>query len=225
MSLYEIKLPKDSNGWCTGTDGLLCGVCECCMWLFRNDDTYDDIYEWRKNRCFIWAQKYYQRKISLEREAVLEAIDDIPFHAMKVGFPRGFDPKKALKIMLEATKTHGWNNGIWNIEYFSKEHPNGDNLHFHLLQPRCNTKYKQGALINHMSKATGIKDNFIEYVKSKTTFTHQVNYICGIKKEDKMKYVELDRKWREEMGFPHIFQNFPKVLKNKYKKQIEYATA
>ncbi len=223
LNLYEVKLPKDKDGWCAG-GGLLCGYCGACLYLYKlgkANGNWDDITEWRRDN-YIFHTKYTESKYKLENEAKLEAVDDIKYWAFKVGFPPGFCPKKAFKLVSLATSSHGWDNGIWNIEFFSKTHPDGGNLHFHLLQPRL-TKYKKGALIKHLSKVCGIKENFIEWSKDGASFAQQVNYICGIKKEEKMIYVEKDREWRSDLGFPHISHNFPKILRNKYKKQIEYA--
>lgn len=223
MNLYEVRLPKDKDGWCNG-QGLWCGYCECCLYLHRMgkiNGNWDDIDEWRKSN-YIFATKFKERKERLENEAKLEAVDDIKYWAFKVGFPPGYDPHKAFGLMQKATKTHGWDKGIWNIEFFSAKHPSGGNLHFHLLQPKLK-QYKRGALIKHLSKTCGVGENFIEVSKAGTTFKQQVNYICGIKKQDKLIYVEKDREWRNEQGFPHISQNFPKILRNKYKKQIDYA--
>ncbi len=222
LNLYEVKLPKDKDGWCVG-NGIMCGYCDTCLYLYnigKQAKKWDDLTEWRKQN-YIWTQRYIERKHKLENEAKLEAVDDIKYWAFKVGFPPGHCPKKAFKLVSIATSSHGWDKGIWNIEFFSAKHPEGGNLHFHLLQPKLK-KYKPNALIKHIAKVCGIAENFVEVSKSGSTFCQQVNYICGIKKESKMPFVEADRKWRTEEGFPQISLNFPKILRNKYKKQIDY---
>ncbi len=221
LNVYEVKLPKDKDDLCRG-NGLWCGYCKCCEKLFKYDESFDDINEWRRERCYIWAEKWKLYKTKVENEAKLEAVDDIKYWAFKIGFPPGFDPQNAFKLVKKATSSHGWDKGIWNVEFFSSKHETGGNLHFHLLQPKIK-QYKRGALIKHLAKTCKIEENFVEYSKNGAPFRKQVEYICGLKTEDKLKYVELDREWREKEGFPHISLGFPKVLHNKYKKEITHA--
>lgn len=222
MRLFETRTLKDSDGNCCSNDGVWCGYCKCCMWLFKCSPD-EDIDNWRKEN-WLYAKKLEKRKHELEQNALLELNDNIPHYFITCTFDeKQISPKDAEKLLLKINKKYDLDHGIASIEYHNDTKPEGGHLHFHLLAPKTK-KYKPCVIIDFIEKTTGLKRNFIDLEQQySNTFTNRVNYICGVKQDSKLNHIKNDREWRKEQGFPHIYLEFTESLRLKYKEQINYA--
>jgi len=111
---------------------------------------------------------------------------------------------------------------ISKFKYFSecnyvleKHRENGEHHHTHFLV-RLSAKYSASKLAQDIYKIKGIRDiclksSFIDikapWNKKSQCQPHSVyyDYIRGIKKEAKMKFVELDRTWRQQNSFKDLY--------------------
>lgn len=113
---------------------------------------------------------------------------------------------------------------IANLKYFKecyyvleKHRSNGIHHHTHFLVKLCKKEYPT-KLIGWIFGVAGMKDvclkkEFIDVlgpINSKKVyqpFDTYYNYIRGIKKEEKMPFVEMDRKWRDENKIDDLLKN------------------
>jgi hypothetical protein len=95
---------------------------------------------------------------------------------------------------------------IASVEYFSKNHPDGGNLHIHLLKKG---NYQKSKIIINLSAYYGVEPNFID-CKAGTyqeDYNNRRNYILGQKQlKDKIEYNILDKEWRKENGLMDIYE-------------------
>lgn len=154
----------------------------------------------------------------------------------KITFARDLDWKKKsnslvhqLEKELNATTQHfvtiGFNHQTWNIKscvdiiekimsyewitkgraVFELHRSNGQHPHAHFLIDTVEPKSK---ILEKIWRAKGIKKivlkkSFIDY---KIKNQNHDNYIRGIKADEKMPYVQMDEKWRDENNIPQYFE-------------------
>lgn len=101
-----------------------------------------------------------------------------------------------------------------------KHRENGIHHHTHFLVTFHDKVYKS-KLIDWIYQCKGVKQvclnkNFIDILgpvnskKPYQPYEKYDEYIKGNKKEDKRKYIEMDKKWRNENQVAHIFRKLEK---------------
>ena len=135
-----------------------------------------------------------------------------PHQMITIALPENYDQSMIHHKMMGiayhrrtgAPKT--WFNGIASVEYYSKTHPEGGNLHIHILKKGNYTKSK---IIRDLSGYYGIQENFID-VKLGTyleDYENRHNYILGQKQsKEKLEYTMLDKKWRSDNNIMDIYE-------------------
>lgn len=96
-------------------------------------------------------------------------------------------------------------NVCWCIEYHSENSPNGGNLHLHLMT-RCRKKDSQ--VINDICRIFDYSRNNhnVEMCRySPDLYKERLNYLKGIKKDEKDPFVKKDRKWRDANELQHYY--------------------
>jgi len=211
---------------CMGED-VWCNYCKRCEFMYRiwatgrrEKGKVDDKVTWmRMNR--MWAMKAEKRRADTEKSLRLLATGDIPHWFFTVTFDASnVSPEDAQERMIECTKGYDLGGGIAGLEYFSERSPDGGHLHFHLLSPKTK-KYKPSVLIKRIAKICKVKDNFVDLGCSTGTFTKRVEYICGLKKDEKVDYCAKDREWRDLLGFTQIYLGFTDELRERYKYALD----
>lgn len=88
---------------------------------------------------------------------------------------------------------------------FELNRENGQHPHCHFL---IQSKLPKSKIIEKIWAAKGIKKivlqkSFIDY---KVAMPYHDKYVLGDKQDDKLKYVEMDRQWREKNNIKHLFE-------------------
>lgn len=122
---------------------------------------------------------------------------------------------------ITATKMLTLSHNILKLKYFTtaymvleKHRENGIHHHTHYLV-EFDMKYPVSKILGWIYQTKGVKEHclnksFIDYLgpqngkKPYQTYEKYFEYISGNKKEGKLKYVEDDRKWRDENKIPHL---------------------
>lgn len=106
--------------------------------------------------------------------------------------------------------------GFSNCDYVLEKHrENGIHHHTHFLV-KLNQKWSPSKLAQDLFKIRGIRDIVLkkEFIDIKAPwnkksicqpFDTYYGYVRGIKKSDKLQYVEKDEKWRNEHKIDHLF--------------------
>jgi len=121
-----------------------------------------------------------------------------------------------LSLYLQLEKLTVPNNSInvnrrcdWKYEAVVEGHTKqGYRPHIHMI---LYTKIKPGRIVDSFSKHFKCEKNFVEVKNMKSFYHEKKNYIRGKKDDSKIKYVEQDKKEREDNNIPHlIIKNLPK---------------
>lgn len=92
------------------------------------------------------------------------------------------------------------------VEWHSKEHPNGGNLHIHMLKPG---NYQKTKVIRDMANHFNVEKNFVN-VKAGTyedDYQHRYSYVAGKKAQlNKCEFNILDKQWRRENGLLDLYE-------------------
>jgi len=89
---------------------------------------------------------------------------------------------------------------------FELHRENGEHPHVHLLIT-TDKKYPKSRIIDRVYASKGIKDLIVgkQFIDYKIAEAYHVGYIAGYKKEEKMKYVEMDNSWKITQGLPYNY--------------------
>jgi len=232
---------KMEDGRCLGTkDGILCGYCEMCRYIWRAQSTMPGGIKSHD----VWAMENYKEmeekrviaKIEKEKlkKEIQRKLTGVIEHEMWTVSLKDYDGKllnrrhyyEELAEKVEEVvenKKFGFKVSGAVIEYHSGEHPDGGNLHVHILAMRDDT-YKPSRRINDMAKYFGVKSNFIDRAKGtkEIDFVNRLNYIYGRKiNEDKIDYVRKDRIWRKHYQLPEVTSIFPPEILKLYLREKE----
>lgn len=105
------------------------------------------------------------------------------------------------------TGTHKtWlSDALMSVEWYSECHPDGGNLHLHILKP---SNYQRAKIIRDFSSLFGVAENFID-VKAgirKSLYNTRKNYILGEKQsQEKQLAVIADKLWRKENNLQDVY--------------------
>lgn len=217
--MYEVK-SKMTDGKCEL--GRWCGYCERCdlIWKlgFSKELTKE---EWAKRN---WIKEEEKRlkiereKLNLRRELQKEIEGGYPHEHYTVGLPEGYPLEKLLKTLddIQEADKHQMGQSIAVVEYHSETHPNGGNLHIHIVVLK-HGKYRPGKKCEKLAEEFQVKKNFIHYENGRSQdWKHRLNYVTGKKVEPKkIEYVKKDREWREREGLPSFSCYLPETVRVK----------
>lgn len=120
------------------------------------------------------------------------------------------------QIMTAVTKTLEKPFFIEVTAVVERHRTDGIHLHSHFLVKFAKkispTRIIDGIYALRSVQAVLREKNFIDYLgpqkpeKYHAPFDVYYNYVRGLKKEQKMPYVEQDRKWREENNIQHLYE-------------------
>lgn len=144
----------------------------------------------------------------------VECNDEMLWAFITIGFN-----EQTITPSIMATLSHK----VAQLKYFKecyyvmeKHRENGIHHHTHFLVRFYKKEYKS-SIIDWIYQTKGIKSHvlqktFIDVLgpinpkKIYQPYEKYFDYVHGIKKVEKMPYVDLDRKWRDEIGISHIFK-------------------
>lgn len=197
--------------------------------VVKDKDKIEEIYRAMKTNS-IYTQEYWYKDMCLnmrrlrrlnqlseftEKFNSLNAVGaaDSDFAFITIGWnPQEILPDVMLRLSLS----------IFRLKYFrscdmvlEKYRANGEHYHTHFLVKFVD-KYPPSKIIGWIFQTKGVKKyvlgkQFIDYKGSgkKVSCADYVtyhNYVRGIKKPEKMPYVEKDRQWREECMIQHLYE-------------------
>jgi hypothetical protein len=89
---------------------------------------------------------------------------------------------------------------------FELHRENGEHPHVHFLIV-TDKKYPKSRIIDRIYASKGIKDLIVgkQFIDYKVAEAYHVGYVSGIKKPEKMQYVELDNNWKIMKGLPYNY--------------------
>lgn len=173
-----------------------------------------DIKQIIKSCCEATAKDEKTLHLMFRKLGIAYTTDKLP-HAM---LTISFDEKKLddrekggisrLPSLLNNYKWLSNNTFYGTLEYFSKDYPEGGNLHLHILIQRLGE-----TPINKTKVCRDVRSKYRHYIKtcniqlsnSKEHFNNRLAYIRGQKSQD--EFTNLDRVWRTENKILPIYTN------------------
>jgi len=94
---------------------------------------------------------------------------------------------------------------IMSVEWYSKTHPEGGNLHIHILKPG---NYQKAKIVRDMATHFRVEPNFIDAKAGqyRDLYETRKKYIMGEKQEDKEEFAKLDKIWRMENKIMDVYE-------------------
>jgi len=94
---------------------------------------------------------------------------------------------------------------IMSVEWYSKTHPEGGNLHIHILK---NGNYQKQKIVRDMATHFRVEPNFIDCKAGQYRDLYETRrkYIMGEKQEDKEEFAKLDKIWRMENKIMDVYE-------------------
>lgn len=94
---------------------------------------------------------------------------------------------------------------IMSVEWYSKTHPEGGNLHVHILKPG---NYQKAKIVRDMASYFRVEPNFIDAKAGQYRDLYETRrkYIMGEKQEDKLEFSVLDKIWRSENNIMDVYE-------------------
>lgn len=102
------------------------------------------------------------------------------------------------------------NDYIYVFEYFSKEFPDGGNLHIHFLIKQVNTTLNKTKILRDCNSRFKHCLKVVNYQASSSQehYDNRLNYLKGDKNStDKNEFQNADRVWRNENNISHYYTN------------------
>ena len=119
--------------------------------------------------------------------------------------PQCKDMKECYDIMIKMTEKHSYfDKSLWCVEAYTEK---GYRPHIHLMME---TKAKPHRIIETIAKNFKCSKNFIECknYKNDILYKEHTDYIQGYKTDNKLEYVDSDRKERIQEGIPQYINNY-----------------
>lgn len=154
------------------------------------------------------------RLAALEKELKSNLDDNMLWAFITVGFnEQTITTEKMAMVCRRISELKYFKTCTYVLE---KHRENGIHHHTHFLVTFHDKVYKS-KLIDWIYQTKGVKDvclnkNFIDILgpinakKIYQPYEKYIEYINGNKKDDKLKYCEMDRKWRNENQIAHLFE-------------------
>lgn len=236
--MYKVDgLRYGLDGHCDGerNDWVWCGACGKCQYLAETaveTGKWESPEAWKK---WNWEQVMLMRlKTKVAKRKALKELylktgnENLMKHTfVTIALKEDYSLPDMVKTVekIQARDLYGLGDSIASYEYFSDKHPEGGNLHVHLLAVNNNKKYKPSVIAARLSNLFKIESNFVDVMNGNDDFLNRLNYVCGIKTcAEKSKYVEKDQKWRSENNLPRVTYALPFTLRAKVEKMIENDT-
>ncbi len=232
--MYKVDgLKYDFEGHCDGprNEWVWCGACSKCQYMA---ETAVDTGKWESPEAWKkwnWEQVMLMRlKTKVAKRRALKELylktgnENSLKHtfvtiALKEDYSLPDMVKKVEKI--QKNDLYGLGDSIASYEYFSDKHPEGGNLHVHLLAVNNHKKYKPSVIARRVASLFKIESNFVDVINGNDDFCNRLNYVCGIKQgPEKAKFVDKDKKWRYENDLPRVTYDSPFSLREKVEKMM-----
>lgn len=143
------------------------------------------------------------------------SVEDFPWAFITLNFDDSSSPT-IKQIVTAATKVLEKSYFINVLMVIEKHRQDGIHLHAHLLikfdKLISPTRVIDGVFALKAVQAVCREKNFIDYLgpqkkgKYHAPYSVYYDYVRGIKKPEKMPFVEQDRKWRDENNIPHLYE-------------------
>ncbi len=232
--MYKVDgLKYDFEGHCDGprNEWVWCGACSKCQYMA---ETAVDTGKWESPEAWKkwnWEQVMLMRlKTKVAKRRALKELylktgnENSLKHtfvtiALKEDYSLPDMVKKVEKI--QKNDLYGLEDSIASYEYFSDKHPEGGNLHVHLLAVNNHKKYKPSVIARRVASLFKIESNFVDVINGNDDFCNRLNYVCGIKQgPEKAEFVDKDKKWRYENDLPRVTYDSPFSLREKVEKMM-----
>lgn len=94
---------------------------------------------------------------------------------------------------------------IMSVEWYSKTHPEGGNLHVHILKPG---NYQKAKIVRDMATHFRVEPNFIDAKAGQYRDLYETRrkYIMGEKQDEKLEYSVLDKIWRKNNSIMDVYE-------------------
>lgn len=118
--------------------------------------------------------------------------------------PQCKDMKECYDTMIKMIEKHSYfDKSLWCVEAHTEK---GYRPHIHLM---IETKAKPHRIIETIAKNFKCSKNFVECknYKNDILYNEHVQYILGNKTDNKLQFVDADKKEREDEGIPHYINN------------------
>ncbi len=233
--MYKVDgLRYGLDGHCDGerNDWVWCGTCAKCQYLAETaveTGKWESPEAWKK---WNWEQVMLMRlKTKVAKRKALKELylktgnENLMKHTfVTIALKEDYSLPDMVKTVekIQAKDLYGLGDSIASYEYFSDKHPEGGNLHVHLLAVNNNKKYKPSVIAARLSNLFKIESNFVDVSNGNDDFLNRLNYVCGIKTcSEKSKYVDKDKKWRQANNLPRVTYALPFTLRAKVEKMME----
>lgn len=114
-----------------------------------------------------------------------------------VNFGQDVDIKDKVEKLLKANYRY-LRSGKFVVEYHTKE---GNHWHIHIaLKTLCNRK--KNSIIVQLANLFDVANNFVDVRK---TFTDPEDYVEGIKTDNKLEYLVMDKQLRDKLNIKHLY--------------------
>lgn len=167
--------------------------------------------------CYYWNDKYVYKKAGavsrdIDNKMLIQTVE-IYWSFVTIGFnEQTLTLPKIIKVCEKVAHHRYVKHCLYAIE---KHRENGVHHHAHFLIT-WNEKISSSICIQDFYKIAGIKEIVTNkaFIDVKSLYKKKCDcqpyavydqYIRGQKKEAKMKYVEMDRKWRNDNGIPQFW--------------------
>lgn len=144
-----------------------------------------------------WKKESQRLLIQLEKEFLTTTS-----HFVTIGFNHQTWCIQSVLKLIHTILSYEWISKAKCV--FELHRSNGEHPHIHILFDSCLTKSK---ILEKLWAASGIKKivlkkTFIDY---KPALDIHYDYIMGVKQESKMKFVQMDRDWRDANNIDHLY--------------------
>lgn len=192
--------------------------------LYSSSQDHFEKFGFVSRLCFDWLRgdiKRYNKELpiqirlaALEKELKSDIDDNMLWAFITVGFnEQTITPEKMCMVSRRVSELKYFKTCTYVLE---KHRENGIHHHTHFLVTFHDKVFKS-KLIDWIYQIKGFKDvclnkNFIDILgpvnakKIYQPYEKYVEYISGNKKQDKLKYCLMDKKWRDENKIAHLFR-------------------
>ena len=235
--MYKVDgLKYDNEGCCDGVrnDWVWCGSCPKCEYLGEtavSTGKWESITAWKR---WNWENVEMARiRVKIAKKKALKELylktgneNSLKHTFVTIALYKEYSLPNMVKMVEKVQKNnlYGLGDSIASYENFSSKHPEGGNLHVHLLAVNNTKKYKPSVIAKKLANLFKIEPNFVDVINGNDDFLNRLNYVCGIKKNGKDEFVDKDNVWRQENDLPRVTYELPFSLREKAEKLIKADT-
>ncbi len=216
----NLKYDNDGNCDLKRNDNVICGYCDICEIIgdaaVLVNNKWDTLEDWQKDNWKMTMQTRMRIKQMKKKELKKLYIESGNSNCLKhqlitISLPIDYSLCNMVKNIenIQEKNLYGLKDSIASYEFYSEKHPEGGNLHIHLLVLNNDKQYRPHALAKIIAKKFGIASNFVDVVNSNEDFNNRLKYVCGVKNDTKKQvYCDKDDLWRESKGLQRVSMGF-----------------